>query len=324
MNPPRRLRRLGERALGSLHVDLDRDHKNSIFLAGSGRSGTTWLSEVINHRNEYRYIFEPFYPEKVGLCKNFRRKQYLRPEDRREEFLGPARKIVSGDLRNVWTDRFNRKLVTQRRLIKDIRANLLLGWLHANFPGMPLILLLRHPCAVTVSRLKLGWQDILDDTMEQRELVEDHLSLFEDEVRAARDPFERSIFLWCIENYVPLQQLGRDEFHLVFYENLCTEPEREVRRLYSFLGEDPDEDIYRSIERPSSLSRRGSAVALGERPVDSWVGSVDGPQVERAVEILSLFGLDHVYGEGPMPRPEWSQALAEDRGKDGGSPRDAG
>ena len=320
----RRLRRIGERALGSLHVDLDRDHRNSVFLAGSGRSGTTWLSEILNHRNEYRYVFEPFYRDKVSLCQNFRRKQYLRPDDRREEFLEPARKIVSGDIRNVWTDRFNRKLAVRRRLIKDIRANLLLGWLRANFPEMPLILLLRHPCAVTHSRLRLGWRDILDETLDQRALVEDHLSLFEGEIRAAQTPFERSIFLWCIENYVPLRQLARGEFHLVFYENLCTEPEREIRRLYSFLGQKFDEGVYRSIGRPSPLSRRESAVALGNRPADSWTDSIDDAQVERSVEILSLFGLDRIYGESPMPRPEYSPVPAENPGGDRGSPGDAG
>ncbi len=321
---PQRLRRVGERAFGSLHVDLDQDYRNSIFLAGSGRSGTTWLSEIINHDNEYRYIFEPFYPNKVGLCKNFRRKQYLRPEDRRKEFLEPAQKILSGDIRNGWTDRFNRKLIPRRRLVKDIRANLLLGWLHFNFPEMPIVLLLRHPCAVTNSRLKLGWKDILDETMEQRELVDDHLSPFVKETRNAKTPFERSLFLWCIENYVPLQQLGCDAFHLIFYENLCTNPERELRHLYEFLGKKVEQGIYRQIKRPSYLSRHESAVVLGERPVDSWVASVDAAQTERAVEILSLFGLDRIYGEDPMPRPDWSSALADDRGKERGLPGDTG
>ena len=323
-NFSRRSKRFAERVLGSLHADLNRDYRNAVFLAGSGRSGTTWLSEIINYRNEYRYIFEPFYPDKVGLCKNFRRKQYLRPEDRREEFLEPARKILSGDVRNVWTDRFNRKLISRQRLIKDIRANLLLGWLHSNFPHMPLVLMLRHPCAVTVSRLELGWQDILDETLEQRELVEDYLSPLEKEIRGAQTPFERSIFLWCIENYVPLRQLERGGFHLVFYEDLCTEPEREIRRLYSFLGKTPDEAVYRSVGRPSPLSRSESAVVLGGHPVDSWTRSVDVAHVERTVEILALFGLDRIYGEGPMPQPNWSSTLVEDRAKDRVSPEDAG
>ncbi|CAN5911115.1 hypothetical protein BH23ACT11_BH23ACT11_16340 [soil metagenome] len=308
---PHLMRRAGERVLGSLHLDLGRDYRDSIFLAGSGRSGTTWLSEIINYRNEYRYVFEPFYRDKVGLCKNFHRKQYLRPDDRRQEFLGPARKIMTGRVRNRWTDHFNRKLIVRRRLIKDIRANLLLVWLNANFPEMPRIFMLRHPCAVTVSRLKMGWKDILADTMEQRNLVEDHLAPFEAEIRNARTPFERSIFLWCIENYVPLRQLKTGAFHLVFYEHLCANPETELHRLFEYLGTNPDESIYRNIGRPSSLSRSESAVVLGERPVDSWVGSVDASQLERAVEILSLFGLDGIYGEDPMPRTQGIPAFLQ-------------
>ncbi len=298
-----RVRRVGERLRGSLYVDLERDHRRSIFLAGSGRSGTTWLSEIVNYRNEYRYVFEPFYPDRVSICKNFRRKQYLRPDDGREEYFHPARTVLSGGLRNAWADRFNRKHVARRRLIKDIRANLLLGWIRANFPGMPLILLLRHPCAVTDSRLKLGWKDILDDTMEQQDLVEDFLGPFEEKIRAARTPFERSVFLWCIENYVPLRQLEPGSVHVSFYELLCSQPEDEVRRLFAFLGKDFDDEVYRSMKRPSSLSRRESAVVLGERPVDSWTRSVSDDQRERAVEILSLFGLGRIYGEGPMPDP---------------------
>ena len=74
------------RVLGALHADLGRgDHKSSVFLAGSGRSGTTWVSAVINHQGAYRLVFEPFHPGKVRMMRGFRRRQYLRPGDRREE-----------------------------------------------------------------------------------------------------------------------------------------------------------------------------------------------------------------------------------------------
>ena len=284
-------------------MDLGRGPEGSIFLAGSGRSGTTWLSEIINHRNEYRYIFEPFNPSRVSICKNFHRKQYLRPDDEREEYIEPARTILSGGLRSTWSDRFNRKHVVRRRLIKDIRANLLLGWMRFNFPKMPQILLLRHPCAVTNSRLKLGWRDILDETMEQENLVEDFLQPFEKEIRNAATPFERSIFLWCIENYVPLLQLQDGHVHILFYELLCTQPDNEVRRLFAFLEKDFRKDVDRSLKRPSSLSRSKSAVVLGEPPVDSWMRSVGKAERETAAEILALFGLDGIYGEDPMPDP---------------------
>jgi hypothetical protein len=285
------------RLLGGLHVDLGRgDHRSSVFLAGSGRSGTTWISGVINHRNAYRFVFEPFNPGKVRILRHFRRKQYLRPGDRREEYLGPARTVLTGELRSLWTDRFNKKFVARRRLIKDIRANLLLGWMHANFPGMPIVLLLRHPCGVVASRLALGWRDVLSETMEQEELVEDFLLPMEAEIRAARGSFERHLFSWCVENYVPLRQFEPGEIHLAFYEDFLVRPDQELRRLFAFLDDGFDGRAYRTLRRPSPLSRHPEIPS-----VDAWRRCVTARQTERAVEILGCFGLDRVYGEGAVP-----------------------
>ncbi len=294
------------RLFGALHVDLDRDHRSSVFLAGSGRSGTTWVSGIINHRNGFRLVFEPFHPDRVGVCKNFRRKQYLRPDDRREEYLEAARRVLTGRIRSPWTDRLNRKFVVRRRLIKDIRANLLLGWMRENFPGMPIIVLLRHPCAVAASRLALGWRANLSEMMEQDELVEDFLGPVEADIRAARDDFERHVFSWCIENYVPLRQFGPEEIYLAFYENLVARPEDEIPRLFAFLGEDYDGRVYGSLKRPSPLSRK-----RGSPSVDAWRRFVTDSQLGRTVEVLGLFGLDSVYGERAMPDPSGAFALMD-------------
>jgi Sulfotransferase family len=293
------------RLLGGLYVDLGKgDHKNSVFLAGSGRSGTTWLSGIINHSGGYRYVFEPFNPAKVGAFGHFESKQYLRPDDRRTEFLEPARLALTGALGNPWTDRFNETFVARRRLIKDIRANLLLAWMRANFPGMPIVLLLRHPCAVVTSRLALGWKDNLKETMEQEELLEDFLLPMQAEIRAARDDFERHLFLWCIDNYVPLKQFGRGEVHLTFYEELLVNPERELRSLFDFLGENLDDHVYAKLARPSPLSRKNAPVPS----LDGWRGRVSARQLERTGEILALFGLDGIYAEDPMPDPSGAYA----------------
>lgn len=285
------------RLLGGL--DLARgDHTKTVFLAGSGRSGTTWLSGLINHDSDYRQIFEPFHPGKVEDFRGFGSKQYLRPEDRREEFLEPAQKAVTGQLRGGWTDRGG-ALVARRRLVKDIRANLLLGWLAENFPGMPIVLLMRHPCAVVSSRLALGWRDNLDETMDQRDLVEDHLMPMKDEIRAAREPFERQLFLWCIDNYVPLRQFRPGSIHLCFYENLVLDPEPELRSLFRFIGRDFDGAVLGKLGRPSPTSRRN------EKPsVDGWRRRVSEEQLAKAGEVLGLFGLDKIYGPETRPDPK--------------------
>jgi hypothetical protein len=294
------------RLLGGFCVDLGKgDHRDAVFLAGSGRSGTTWLSGVVNYKGGYRYVFEPFNPARVSAFGHFGSKQYLRPDDAREAFLEPARLALSGALKDPWTDRFNTKFVARRRLIKDIRANLLLGWMRANFPGMPIVLLLRHPCAVVTSRLALGWKDNLGETMAQEDLVDDFLLPMEAEIRAARDDFERHLFLWCLDNYVPLRQFARGEIYLTFYESLLTNPEDELQRLFSALGEDLDDRVYDKLGRPSPLSRRDAPLPS----VDGWRAHVGARQLERTAEILALFGLDRVYGEGPMPDPSGAYSL---------------
>ncbi|HSL00642.1 MAG TPA: sulfotransferase [Rubrobacteraceae bacterium] len=297
-----------DRLLAGLHVDLGRrDHRDAVFLAGSGRSGTTWISDVINYGGDYRFIFEPFCPAEVGAFANFTSKQYLRPADRREEYLAPAREVLTGGLRSPWTDRFHRAFLARRRLIKDIRANLLLGWMRANFPGMPIILLLRHPLAVVASRLALRWKDNLSETLSQAELLEDFLRPMEIEIRGARDAFERHLFLWCIDNYVPLMQLAPGEIHLAFYEHFVADPEAETGRLFAFLGHETDEHARRALARPSPLARRDAA--SGVRPLDAWRRSLTEVRLRRAVEILGLFGLDRVYGDDAMPDPSGAVAL---------------
>lgn len=303
-HPPYRNRTLPELVSGNLFLDLGGDYRDAVFVAGSGRGGTTWLSELVNHSSERRFVFEPFHPEKVPLCRGFRRKQYLPPGDERPEYLDAARSILSGRLRSPWTDRFNRKVLARRRLVKDIRANLLLGWMRRHFPEMPVVLLLRHPCAVADSRLRLGWRDNLDEVMVQKDLVKDHLEPFEAAIRAAEDPFERSVFLWCVENYVPLRQSAGDAgIRVVFYERLLLEPEEELPPLFEFLGEDFDGSLLAKAREDPQSRRRAF----------EWTERVGESRSRRAAEILALFGLDSVYGEGALPRPEGLSGVSETR-----------
>jgi hypothetical protein len=72
-------------------------------------------------------------------------------------FTSFARKVFTGEIRNRWIDRQNERIYSRYRLIKEIRINLALKWLHDNFPEVPILFLMRHPCAVVASRMELGW-----------------------------------------------------------------------------------------------------------------------------------------------------------------------
>lgn len=290
------------------YLDYNPSYQNAVFLAGIGRSGTTWLSNVINYNNDYRYIFEPFYEKKVSICKNFDSKQYIRESSNGENFLEPVKLILSGRVKSKWSDRFNERIFTNKRLIKSIRANLFLKWLHLNFPNLPIVLILRHPCAVAASKIKLNWKRSLDKYLQQKYLMEDFLDPFRQEIeraeklfRSSNDSFENHIFSWCIENYVPLKQFREKEIYPVFYENICASPESEIKNMFAFFNKKYDKKVLQSVKIASRLSGKHSSIKTGESLTDSWKKHITEEQMYRAIEILQLFGLDKIYSQDPMP-----------------------
>lgn len=277
------------------------DYRSTVFLAGTGRSGTTWVANIINYANAYRLMFEPFHSEKVGQVRHFRYRQYIRPGNQDAKFIGPVKAILSGQVRNSWVDILNKKIYVRKRLVKDIRSNHFLKWIKTRFPEIPVILLLRHPCAVAYSKLKLEWETHLDEFLAQDDLMEDYLYPFKLEIETAKTLYEKHIFMWCIENYVPLKQFSDGEIHLAFYENFCINPELEVEKLFAFLKEDYTEDVFSTMELPSAFTRKESAIRKGESLIESWKKHLSPEQIQRAVEILTLFGLQNLYSYEALP-----------------------
>jgi Sulfotransferase domain len=283
-------------------VDHGGDHLRTVYIAGTGRSGTTWLSDLVNYRNQYRQIFEPFHPEgPVGSV--FPRHLYLRPGSADSLRLSTAREVLSGNVRGRFVDRFNKRLISSRRVIKDISSNLFLKWLHDHFPGLPIVLIMRHPCAVLRSQTKVDWEKMLDRMLRQELLVQDHLEPFVAELKGLRYAFEHHIAMWCIQNYVALRQFGPAEIHVTFYEHLCTKPEEEIRALMSYLGKPFDHRVLEAVGVASLMAHGHSAIFNGKALVDSWKDELTVAEVRRAIEIVAMFGLDAIYSEDPMPCP---------------------
>ncbi len=288
--------------LRRVQLDLNPDPAAAVVVAGTGRSGTAWVANIVNYANEYRYLFEPFNPFKTVELRHFRYRQYLRPSDEDPAFVLPARLVLSGAVRNPWVDQFNRRLVSRRRVIPEIRANLMLKWLRNRFPETPIVWLMRHPCADANSRMRLGWQTHLEEILDQPLLLDDLVGEFRDHIANAATEFDRHIYLWCVENYVPFRQLAPYDVHVAYYENFCERPKFEFDRLFRYLKRPYNRDVFSQLYHPTVLSREESAIVTGSNLIDAWRTWVTPEQIERAMEILALFGLDRLYGTDSMPK----------------------
>lgn len=293
-------------------VDLNRSPAACIFLAGLARSGTTWLASALNYRNDFRHINEPFTPWRGRHVEAFLYARYLRPEESGSEYVDPARRLITGaEGFNYVTHHYNRRVFISRRMIKEVRANLWLKWLHGRFPEMPIVLLLRHPIATVNSRMKRGNSNYFARLFDEPELIADHLTPFRDEMERLRgaSDFEQRIFSWCVDHYVPLRQCSPGDLHLTYYEHFAETPETEIASLFKYVNVEYGDDVFSFVKRPSAVARKDAAINTGKSVVAQWREEISAQDIAKAMRILALFGLEKLYNEGPMPDPSAAEAL---------------
>ncbi len=275
------------------------------MVAGAARSGTTWLGDIIAAQLNCRTMFEPFHSRLVEEFRDFHYFHYMRPDEDDESLCAFAERVFTGRIRHPWIDREVEVLRPEFRLVKEIRACLFLKWLRERFPEVPLVFIVRHPCAVVASRIKLGWatDGDIEPFLAQPKLVEDHLHPYLDLIAGATTDEEKHAVVWCVSNLVPLRQFESGGLDVVFYEELCLHPEEEITRVFAALGRRPDRRAFDSARRVSATARGFSAVVTGDDPVTRWRRDLSEDQEARIVEVVERFGLGHLYGRD-LPTPE--------------------
>lgn len=305
----RRGRQLGRRLRWKLARHLMRDRGGAgtptVIVAGVARSGTTWLADLLASTQPTRVMFEPFYTLRVPQYHEFEYLQYMAPDAESPQLLAFAELVLRGRIRDPgWIDRFAECLSPRLRVIKDIRACLLLRWLTDRFPDVPAVFIVRHPCAVVSSHLAVGWSTRrdLDSILAQPALIEDHLGARVDWIRELRHPFERHAVLWCVGNLVALRQAAGSSMPVVFYEHLVRQPARSVPAVFDALDLDYDPSVLDSVGRRSVTVFKGSPLLRGQDPATAWTRALSPEQVDRVMEIVADFGLDHLYDPQGQPR----------------------
>jgi hypothetical protein len=267
------------------------------LIAGGARSGTTWLAELVASRTSGRLVFEPFQSEIVPAFEGFHYLQYMRPDDEDARLLEFSRQVFSGCIRDPWVDKYVEVIRPRTRVVKEIRANLMLRWLNLHFLSLPLVFIIRHPCAVVASRLALGWpwERDLESMLAQDRLRDDFLSARTAAIEAARSPAAKHALIWCLTHLVPLSQFPPEELGVVFYEDLCVEPGRTLGRVFERIGH-PEAGAGAATGRASMTARAGGAAAI-----DRWRNELSKGQIEEVRSVVDAFALDHLYADGDRP-----------------------
>lgn len=104
-----------------------------ILIAGSGRSGTSWLQSIIGASLNYKLVFEPLHP-RVSKRKDFVR-LYLTAESRHNELYAYLRSVLDGSVQNRWMTQgghargwyfFRNRCWASDIVVKVVRGNMML------------------------------------------------------------------------------------------------------------------------------------------------------------------------------------------------------
>ena len=289
-------------------VELAPSPETLTMVCGSGRSGTTWVGDVVAAKTRSRVMFEPFLLSEGGefqlltgrrgiLDSRKERPKYL-PEsiDSNSKEMQDIGQILFADHQIPWVDQELKSGFYPRRLIKGIRSNLFLGAILKTWPQIKILYLIRSPFDVVKSMLaaeRAGWGFAwrAEDILTEASLVDEWLAPFVPNIARAHSLPELLAIRWCIENLVAVSQLRhQSNAMIVAYESLrSTEQWASVGSFLSDRGwrGAPSKE---SLDRPSATSMasvRESQLAV-ELAKDEWA------QIRR---LISVFGIDKLLPE---------------------------
>jgi hypothetical protein len=271
----------------------------TILLAGSGRSGTTWLGNILAANLNYRVIFEPLDEFHVPEAACLPRRAYLRPGCDYPNWAPFILRAFSGQIINGWTTQEGRRPWAWKVLVKEIRANLMLGWAASQFQPR-IVYITRHPCSVVLSRLKLKWESNPINFLKQEELVEDYLAPYAHILEGAETEIQKHAVSWAVDNLVPLAQKEQDGLMFVTYEEMYLHPEEKARQLLEAVRVPYTWLTQRAIQQVSSVTRGDSAILQGRSPLTEWQRQLSNEQIAEVLDIVASFEID-LYGASPLP-----------------------
>jgi len=265
-------------------------HPAPIVIFGAGRSGTTWLAEIIAAAG-LELIFEPLNEQEVPEATEFRRSVcFLDASDPPEPWAPLFSSIFHGEIRNPWTLRAGTQ--GNRKLIKFIRANFVIDWLLRYFHFLP-VFIIRNPLAVVASLLTEGWEIpeswvrwVVSDSCPAQQ----HLPPLGDFLTRPLDPVELFALYWSIQNAVPQRQGLFSRISLVRYEELWRNPEEITEGLAPLLGIKITPPVLEACHRWSLMKGR-HAEEPSYDPTKAWEKSLTRREIDIVVRIVSYFGL---------------------------------
>jgi hypothetical protein len=290
-----------------------------VVIAGSPRSGTTWLLELLRTLPGYKALNEPLMYQDARNGHGFSWRTYLEPEEEANAQRDYLETVLTGQLgvSSAWYFEANSRpaqllehATRDRLVVKFCRMNRMLHWFCGQFNVRGPVFIIRHPCAVVASMLRHGAWDEGDLHGQEREDHALHSGVLPDPLRDVFGPIlerietqvEALTTMWCLDHYVPLVHHADGPYPWVFvlYERMVTRGRKELRRITRALDVEMTSVMQEQLDEPSQ-SVKDQLHWDAERQLSKWQRRLSESQVEDILRIVEEVGLSEVYSRGLEP-----------------------
>lgn len=291
--------------------------QSPIIIAGFGRSGTTWLSDIISKALGGLILFEPFHPGVYKESKTFCYTSSVSSDKGLFEHL--TQSLSQAPQKNNWLLRnhLNTPLQDNSQAFveyiwdntevlgfKTIRSNHTLDELTSSIDGKA-IYIHRHPFAVLASIMnrknfweEYGWawhekfffKRTLEHPMWSKNQV-DTLSQIYSEIKSNKE--ETILLMWSISLIISLQEIDKCDGALVSYEDLYLDPYKEAKRILRDLGHEkaalhPSYFFTPSLTTMNTIHNRKDLLNTGRGFLDDlfWKTKLDSNKIKRYLTLV--------------------------------------
>ena len=251
--------------------------ENPIIILGFGRSGTTWISDIISKTLGGLILFEPLHPavydNAKGACYHNGSKA-----DIVTDVLNHLDACLLGDIKDKWLLRnhISSSLEKVSQLYVDniqehcevigfkaIRGNFMIPKLVERYDAK-IVYVKRNPIAVASSLINRSrfWEEFGFDFHEDKfikETLSGNYNFFDEEemialYKSLDKQYLKNTFIWALSNRIVERELTQLGLPIFDYEDFYTKPYLTTKKLCDYLGR-PDISLHPSyLFTPSMLT----------------------------------------------------------------------
>lgn len=235
------------------------DGEHHIIVAGFGRSGTTWLSDIVSKITGRLLLFEPFHPcifesssdfiyrdnaPLEELITHVKKSQEQLPANRwllRNHLNHPIEAVSMDFIAYLWKN-------TRVGGFKTIRVNHMIGQIASHLDASVLFIH-RHPLAVLSStkNRKNFWKEYGQGFEQHQQLFYHHALASEvltkehaatiKKLWSSASYDQKAIIMWCVSMIITMKNLAKyEKKYMLSYEDLYISPFEEIWKILGFLS----------------------------------------------------------------------------------------